>query len=76
MPGADTQASAEILQEFVTTINHHDVSALVALMTTDHVLVDSVGNRAQGTASLELAWRSYFEMCPNYWQRPMIARSS
>lgn len=39
MPGADTQASAEILQEFVTTINHHDVSALVALMTTDHVLV-------------------------------------
>ncbi len=69
MPGADTKASAEIFQEFVTTINRHDVSALVALMTTDHVLVDSVGNRAHGTASLESAWRSYFAMCPDYWIR-------
>jgi ketosteroid isomerase-like protein len=36
---------AETFQQFVTAINGHDVRALTALMTTDHLFVDSVGNR-------------------------------
>ncbi len=42
---------------------------MVALMTTDHVFVDSLANRTQGAASMEAAWRGYFGMCPDYWIR-------
>jgi len=38
-------------------------------MTTDHVFVDSVGNRAHSAASMESGWRGYFAMCPDYWIR-------
>lgn len=59
--------SAEILRQFVIAINNHDVKALTALMTDDHVFVDSVGNRVHSAASMEVGWRSYFAMCPDYW---------
>lgn len=61
--------SAETLRQFVAAINHHDVKALTALMTPDHVFVDSRGNRMQGATSMEAAWRGYFSMCPDYWIR-------
>ena len=50
-------------------INGHDVSALTALMATDHVFVDSLGNRVRGARSMEAGWRGYFAMCPDYWIR-------
>ncbi|MGB9465564.1 MAG: nuclear transport factor 2 family protein [Candidatus Acidiferrum sp.] len=58
--------SAEIFTQFVTAINTHDIKALSLLMTTDHSFVDSVGNRVHGAASMEVGWRSYFAMCPDY----------
>jgi ketosteroid isomerase-like protein len=58
---------AEIFKRFATAINRHDVNALTALMTTDHVFVDSLGQRAQGAAAMEAGWRGYFAMCPDYW---------
>ena len=69
---ADTENTAspvETFRQFVTAINRHDVGALAALMTPDHVFVDSMGNRAQGAASMEAGWRGYFTMCPDYWIR-------
>ena len=66
---ANTASPAETFGQFVTAINRHDVGALAALMTPDHVFVDSVGNRAQGVASMEVGWRGYFTMCPDYWIR-------
>jgi ketosteroid isomerase-like protein len=60
---------AETFQQFVDCINHHDVKALAALMTADHVFVDGLGNRVQGAASMEAGWRGYFAMCPDYWIR-------
>ena len=59
--------STEIFQQFVTAINSHNVRALTALMTTDHVFVDSAGNRTSNATSMEVGWRGYFEMCPDYW---------
>jgi len=59
----------EIFTQFVSAINNHDVQSLKALMTTDHVFVDSVGNRAHSATSMESGWRSYFAMCPDYWIR-------
>jgi len=62
-----TISPAEIFKQFVTAINSHDVKALAALMTMDHLFVDSVGNRVHNAASMEVGWRGYFEMCPDYW---------
>ena len=59
--------SAEIFMQFVSAINNHEVQSLTALMTTDHVFVDSVGNQAHSAASMEFGWRGYFAMCPDYW---------
>jgi len=59
--------SADIFMQFVSAINNHDVQSLTALMTTDHVFVDSVGNRAHSAESMESGWRGYFAMCPDYW---------
>lgn len=59
-------SAAEIFQRFVAAINSHDVIALVALMTSDHVFVDGLGNRIEGASRMEDGWRHYFEMCPDY----------
>ena len=64
-----TTNSAETFQHFVGAINNHDVQSLTALMTADHVFVDSVGNRAHSATFMESGWRSYFAMCPDYWIR-------
>jgi ketosteroid isomerase-like protein len=59
----------EGFNQFVSAINAHDVEALAALMIPDHLFVDSVGNRAQGAATMRAAWHGYFAMCPDYWIR-------
>ncbi len=59
----------EILRQWISAINAHDVSALGALMAPDHVFVDSLGNRVTGSKSMEAGWRGYFAMCPDYWIR-------
>jgi len=56
-------------ETFVDAMNRHDVEALTGLMNPDHVFVDSLGNRVQGAARMQLGWRSYFTMCPDYWIR-------
>jgi ketosteroid isomerase-like protein len=56
-------------EQFVTAINRHDTEAIAALMTSDHVFVDSVGNRVESAKSMEIGWRGYFALCPDYWIR-------
>ncbi|MGA3239924.1 MAG: nuclear transport factor 2 family protein [Bryobacteraceae bacterium] len=58
--------SVETFKQFVSAINSHDTRALAALMTTDHLFVDSLGNRVEGASSMEVGWRGYFAMCPDY----------
>ena len=57
----------EIFLQFVEAINLHDVKNLRALMTTDHLFVDSLGQRIEGATSMEHGWKGYFSMCPDYW---------
>jgi ketosteroid isomerase-like protein len=64
-----TMTSAEIFGLFATAINRRDIQALTALMTDDHVFVDSSGQRVQDVAAMEAGWRGYFAMCPDYWIR-------
>ena len=61
--------STEILEQWLAAINRHDVDALAALMSADHVFVDSLGNRVAAAKSMEAGWRGYFAMCPDYWIR-------
>jgi ketosteroid isomerase-like protein len=56
--------SADAFMAFAAAINRHDIEAL---MTPDHVFVDSAGQRVQGAAAMEAGWRAYFAMCPDYW---------
>lgn len=62
-----TMNSAEIFVQFAMAINNHDMPALTALMAADHVFVDSMGHRMHTATSMEVGWRSYFAMCPDYW---------
>jgi len=39
-----TMSSSEIVKQWVTAINGHEVTALTALMAVDHVFVDSLGS--------------------------------
>jgi ketosteroid isomerase-like protein len=61
--------ATEVFKEFVAAVNRHDVAALAALLSPDHVFVDSLGNTVQGGKSMEAGWRGYFAMCPDYWIR-------
>lgn len=61
--------STEVFNRWLAAINSHDVDALTALMSPDHVFVDSLGNRVNGARSMEAGWRSYFAACPDYWIR-------
>jgi len=58
---------AETFMKFVEAINRHDEEALAALMSPDHLFVDSRGNRVQGATRMQVGWSSYFTMCPDYW---------
>ncbi len=66
---------AEVLDKWLAAINAHDAAALAALMTGDHLFVDSLGNRVTGAKSMEAGWKGYFAMCPDYWVRREHAMS-
>ena len=55
-----------VVREFILRINRGDVDALAELMTTDHLLVDSLGHRLRGRESIRRAWAAYFQMVPGY----------
>jgi ketosteroid isomerase-like protein len=59
-------AATGIAKKFVDAINAHDVDALTKLMSSDHVLVDSLGNKFPASA-LRSGWQQYFTMVPDYW---------
>jgi len=62
-----SQDSAEaIVRKFVARINAHDSRGLLAMCTSDHVFIDSLGARLSGAPQLEQAWNKYFGFFPDY----------
>ena len=57
---------SQTAQEFVRAINAHNVREIVALMSSDHVFIDSLGSRSTRPA-IEAGWQQYFAMVPDYW---------
>ena len=60
--------SLDVARRFVAKINAHDTHGLIALMTTNHRFVDSLGN-ASTRPAIEDGWRQYFGIVPDYWIR-------
>lgn len=58
--------SIEIVMAFVRHINARSLDALVSRMTTDHIFIDSQGNRVQGREAMRKGWEAYFAMMPEY----------
>ena len=56
----------KVVRAFIEAINRRDLAGLAALMTEDHVFVDSEGTVASGREALVPGWRQYFEMFPDY----------
>jgi ketosteroid isomerase-like protein len=60
-----TDAEATV-KKFVARINAHDPSGIIALCTTDHVFIDSLGSKLSGHEQLEDGWSGYFSLFPDY----------
>jgi ketosteroid isomerase-like protein len=58
-------AATGIAKKFVDAINAHDVDALTKLMSSDHVLVDSLGSKFPASA-IRSGWQQYFTIVPDY----------
>jgi ketosteroid isomerase-like protein len=56
----------QVARDFADKINAHDTEELIALMSSDHIFVDSLGNRVTRPA-IEAGWAAYFAMVPDYW---------
>lgn len=54
-----------LARSFVDAINAHDSAAIVALTTSDHRFIDSLGHTI-APDQLKSAWESYFRMVPDY----------
>jgi len=59
-------AAIAVAQQFVDRINDHDVEGMLALMTGDHRMLDSLGNLMVGRDTMRAAWQGYFAMVPDY----------
>ena len=55
----------QVARNFAERINAHDSQGLIALMSPDHVLIDSLGNKFTRPA-IEAGWAAYFAMVPDY----------
>jgi uncharacterized protein (TIGR02246 family) len=59
--------SVEAVLRFLDAINQRDADKLAALMTDDHVFIDSLGQSVVGRESMRQGWRAYYSFCPDYW---------
>ncbi len=62
----DTMDPVSVARAFVEAINAGSVVRLAALMTEDHVFVDSDGTENRGKSRMAPGWGDYFAMVPDY----------
>ena len=69
-PGrAGTMAEPDVVRialRFVNEINRHDVPAILARVSDDHVFIDGLGHELRGKERLRDAWTDYFAWFPDY----------
>jgi len=57
----------ETVVEFIARINQRNADNLAAMMTEDHIFIDSPGNAVRGREQMRAGWRGYYALCPDYW---------
>jgi ketosteroid isomerase-like protein len=62
----EVNMNAAIVMEFIRAINEADVDKIYALMTDDHVFVDSQNNKVVGKDSMKQAWVDFYKLFPDY----------
>lgn len=62
----NNEMNKQIFQNFVDSINEHDIDKLCSLMTDDHKFIDSHGNEAVGKDQMRGGWIGYFQLFPDY----------
>jgi ketosteroid isomerase-like protein/thiol-disulfide isomerase/thioredoxin len=60
------ESPESVARAFADAISRQNTDDLAALMTEDHVFIDSLGNRVQGREAMRKAWIGYFGMVPDY----------
>jgi thiol-disulfide isomerase/thioredoxin len=63
---ASSESRESVARAFADAINRHSVDGLAALMTEDHVFIDSLGNRVEGREAVRKGWIGYVGMVPDY----------
>ena len=51
---------------FNDAINRADLDGLTALMSNDHLFVDTAGSNVEGKEACTAAWASFFDSFPGY----------
>jgi len=57
---------SDVVRAFIDRIHAHDTEGLFALMSPQHVFIDSLGGKFPYAMARE-AWKQYFTMVPDYW---------
>lgn len=58
--------NAEIVLNFVKSINEHNVSKLIELVSDDHTFADAHNNIISGREIIRKGWQGYFSLFPDY----------
>jgi len=56
----------DVALKFEQAINSRSAEAVCAMLTSDSVFIDSLGNRVEGASKMRPAWEGYFKMVPDY----------
>ena len=56
----------DVVRAFIDRINAHNTEGLIALMSPQHVFIDSLGSKFPYAMARD-AWKQYFTMVPDYW---------
>jgi len=60
------KTAADIALEFVDHINSHDTASLANLVAEEFLFVDGLGQEVRGWRKMDLGWKGYFELFPDY----------
>ncbi|MGD1101535.1 MAG: nuclear transport factor 2 family protein [Terriglobia bacterium] len=66
MASPNSESVKRVARAFVNAINHQSAEEIAALMTEDHVFVDSLGTKTKGKQRMKAGWEGYFRMVPDY----------
>lgn len=58
--------SKNIVLKFIEKINEADVAGMGGLMSDEHIFIDNIGNEMSGKEKMKEAWKSYYDLFPDY----------